>query len=130
MLKKTLFSLAAATGLMTAAVPASAQQNGLVNVNVDDIQVLNDSVNNNNVQLLNNLLRDAQLLNNLNVLNAFNIQVPIGIAATVCGVSAAVLGAAGSGAACHAENASPAFGNAVLRALQDNRGRITPVTTP
>ena len=126
MLKKTMLSLAAATGLMTAAIPASAQQSGLVNVNVTNIDILRNSVNDNNVEVLNNLLRDADLLNNANVLTGFVIQVPIGIAANVCGVSAAVLGAAGTAAQCTATNANPAFGNAVMRTLQKNQDRITP----
>jgi len=127
---KTLFAATAAAGLAVAAVPASAQQNGLVNVTVTDIDILRNSVNNNNVEVLNNLLRDANLLNNANILTGFVIQVPVGIAANVCGVSAAVLGAAGTAAGCKAENASPAFGNAVMRTLQNNPSRVTPVPAP
>jgi hypothetical protein len=56
-------------------VPAAAQQSGLVNVDVSNV--------------LNNL--DLDLLNNS--LNNNTVQVPIGVAATVCDVSANVLAA-------------------------------------
>ena len=44
-----------------------------------DINVFNGSVNKNNVQVLNNFLQNANLLNTANVLNSFIVQVPIGI---------------------------------------------------
>ena len=68
---KMILALAAMTAV--AAVPAAAQQNGLVNVDVSNV--------------LNNL--DLDLLNNS--LNNNQVQVPIGIAANVCGVDANVL---------------------------------------
>ena len=69
---KILVAVAAMTVL---AAPAAAQQNGLVNVDVSNV--------------LNNL--DLDLLNNS--LNNNTVQVPIGIAANVCGVTANVLAA-------------------------------------
>lgn len=67
MIKRRLVTLVAAVamsiGLM--AGPAAAQQSGLVNVNIEDVD--------------------------LGVIA--NVQVPIGIAANVCGINAAVLAA-------------------------------------
>ena len=112
-MRKTLFAIAAATGLMTAAVPASAQQNGLVNVTVTDIDILRNSLNNNDVRVLNNLL------NNNQVAVPVVLQVPIGIAANVCGTTVAVLAAAGSGAACNATTSSRALGNIINRQVMN-----------
>ena len=72
--------LAAAAAAATIAVPASAQtQNGLVNVTIADVSILN------------NFLNDTQIaaLNNLSV--PLTVQVPVGVAANVCDVSANVL---------------------------------------
>ena len=106
---KTLFAATAAAGLAVAAVPASAQQNGLVNVTITDIDILRNSLNNNDVRVLNNLL------NNNAVSVPVIVQVPIGIAANVCGTTVAVLAAAGSGAACNATTSSRALGNIINR---------------
>jgi hypothetical protein len=101
---KTLFAATAAVGLAATAVPATAQQSGLINVTVTDIDILRNSLNNNDVDVLNNLL------NNNQVAVPVVLQVPIGIAANVCGTTVAVLSAAGSGGACTAENSSRALG--------------------
>ena len=101
--------MAAALGASALAAPAVAQldlnnSQGLVNVTVDD------------VTLLNNFLNDTQIaaLNNLSVPIA--VQVPIGVAANVCGVSAAVLGENKGGlATCEAKSGS----NALARAVAD-----------
>ena len=61
-----------------------------MNVAIGDINIIRDSLNNNNV----------------NVAVPVNVQVPIGIAANVCGIS--VL-------ACTARNASRALGQALAR---------------
>lgn len=76
---RNLIIAAAAAAL---AVPAAAQINtgaGLVNVQIG------------NVSLLNNFLNGSQIaaLNNLSV--PITVQAPIGVAANVCGVNAAVL---------------------------------------
>lgn len=109
MLKHTMIAAAAVASL---AVPASAQltnQGGLVNVTVGD------------VSLLNNFLNDTQIaaLNNLNV--PVTVQVPVGVAANVCGVSAAVLGRAGSAAQCNAKSGSRALAQSVNRQLLTQR---------
>jgi hypothetical protein len=101
--------MAAALAVATTSAPALAQvtsvQPGLVNVTVQDVSILN------------NFLNDDQIaaLNNLNV--PITVQAPIGVAANVCGVSAAVLGKAGSAAACDAKSGSKALAQVVNRQL-------------
>lgn len=110
MFKKTLLAGLAAAGMLTAAIPAQAQNTeGLVAVNVSDIDILRNSLNGNDVTLLNNLLTNNQ------VAVPVVLQVPIGIAANVCGTTVAVLAAAGSGAACDATTSSRALGNIINR---------------
>jgi hypothetical protein len=105
--------LGQAEGGGTATSPAIAQNidlsQGLVNVTVQDVSVLN------------NFLNDTQIaaLNNLNV--PISVQVPIGVAANVCGTSAAVLGAAGSAATCEAKSGSRALANAVNQQMLDQK---------
>jgi hypothetical protein len=99
--------IAASIAAATAASPVVAQNvdlsQGLVNVTVRDVSVLN------------NFLNDTQIaaLNNLNV--PVTVQVPVGIAANVCGVTANVLASqkkAGD-AACNATSGSGALARAV-----------------
>lgn len=106
--------IAAALATATAAAPATAQivsiPSGLVTVNIQD------------VSLLNNFLNGAQIaaLNNISALNGNNVQVqvPVGVAANVCGVSAAVLGqAGGTNPTCTAQSGSRALAQAVNRQL-------------
>jgi len=95
-MRKILFVAAAAAAAM-ASTPALAQlntQNGLVNVDVSNV--------------LNNL--DLDLLNNS--LNNNTVQVPIGVAAAVCGVDANVLAHQrkdNSPVSCTAQNTSKAL---------------------
>ena len=107
MLKRTMLAATAAASMAFVAAPAPAQisAGNLVNVTVSDVSVLN------------NFLNGAQIaaLNNLNV--PVTVQAPIGVAANVCGVSAAVLGRAGSGAACTAKSGSRALAQLVNRQL-------------
>ena len=104
MYKRTLAAIAVLTAI---AAPAAAQQNGLVNVNVSDIRVdLEDVIAHNiGVQIPVNAI----------------VQVPIGIAANVCNVSAAVLAKQAADAApCNAtsETATRAEMNTLARSLQ------------
>ncbi|MBA3527143.1 MAG: hypothetical protein H0T82_09520 [Sphingomonas sp.] len=89
------------------ATPVSAQQAGLVNVEIGDVSILNDFLN------------DTQIaaLNNLNV--PITVQVPIGVAANVCDVSANVLAqqAKNGGATCTAESGSQALAQSVNRQM-------------
>ncbi len=108
MLKKTALVAALALGSISLSVPATAQltqQGGLVNVTIGD------------VTLLNNFLNDTQIaaLNNLNV--PITVQAPIGVAANVCNINAAVLGAAGGGGTCEAKQGSRALAQLVNRQM-------------
>lgn len=73
MIKRSILTAALAASALTLAMPASAQQNGLVNVDVTNV--------------LNNL--DLDLLNNS--LNNNTVQIPIGLAVAVCGIDANIL---------------------------------------
>jgi hypothetical protein len=101
MLMAGAFALSAAS--MTA--PAVAQQSGLVNVDVSNV--------------LNNL--DLDLLNNS--LNNNTVQVPIGVAAAVCGIDANVLAqqAKSGGASCPATNTTRALKQAAKRQAVPNQ---------
>jgi hypothetical protein len=100
--------MAAALATATAATPVLAQNldlsQGLVNVTVSDVSVLN------------NFLNDTQIaaLNNLSV--PVTVQVPIGVAANVCNISAAVLAKQAADAApCAAKSGSNALAKAVAQ---------------
>ena len=110
-MRKILIAAALAAG--AAAVPAAAQVTvgdtaGLVNVTITDVNVLNNSLNAN----------ELELLSRNNVAVPVSIQVPIGIAANLCGIAANVLVAdlkQDGQADCTASNASRALGQQVLR---------------
>ena len=118
---KSLFAATAAAGLAISAAPALAQkQDGLINVTVTDVNVIRDSLNKNDVDVLNNLLRDGKIavLTGTNTLSVpVVLQVPIGIAANVCNTTVAVLSAAGSGGACDAKSSSRALGKIINRQM-------------
>lgn len=97
--------IAAAIAAATTTAPAMAQQNGLVNVNITDVSILNDFLNDSQIAALNNVAVPV------------TVQVPVGVAANVCGVSAAVLGKAGSAAQCDAKSGSKALAQVVNRQL-------------
>jgi hypothetical protein len=97
-MRKILLAAAA----IAAATPAIAQvstQGGLVNVSVS------------NVDILKNFLNDTQVaaLNGVQV--PVTVAVPIGVAANVCGVSAAVIGKSSTDPVCTARNGSKALAN-------------------
>ena len=100
-----------------AATPALAQVNtgsgnGLVAVNVQDVSILNNFLNNDQISALNNLGVPI------------TVQVPIGVAANVCNVSAAVLAKQAAGAApCDAKSGSQALAqNIITQKLNQKRG--------
>lgn len=96
----------AATAATLAASPLAAQtQQGLVNVNITDLEIIKNSLNNNNVQ----------------VAVPVNVQVPIGVAANVCGIS--VLAIREQNNACDAKNASTALGAALAKQGIGKRGK-------
>ena len=103
--------MAAALAICTAGLSAPGaaqltQQGGLVNVTVGDV-ILEDILT--DVEI--NALNDLDLLND----NQIQVQVPIGIAANVCNVSAAVLGRSGAAGTCTAESGSQALANQIRR---------------
>ena len=101
-------SLAIATFVAGLVVSASAQQAGLVNVNIED--VIDDIAIDINVE-------ENQILDNVGVV----VQAPIGVAANVCNVAANVLAQAAQegDANCDAQTNSTALNSIVQRALLD-----------
>jgi len=100
MVRTALLTASISLGLM--AGPALAQQSGLVNVDIKNVA--------------NNLARDL----NVNVSQIpVTVQVPVGIAAAVCGVDANVLAQQkkNGDAACTANNTSQGLTQAVQRQL-------------
>ena len=96
-MRKFMIGAAMALGM---AIPAAAQvqvPSGLVNVTVGNV-------------VLENILTDVEItaLNDNDVLNNNQIQVavPIGSAANVCGISAAVIGKSSSDPVCTANNST------------------------
>jgi hypothetical protein len=74
--------IATTAALALGATPALAQLNtsgGLVNVSVQDVSVLNNFLNKDQIAALNNVGVPV------------TVQVPVGVAANVCGVAANVL---------------------------------------
>ena len=111
MLKHSLVAAACVLACASATAPAFAQQSGLVNVNVSDVSVLDNFLNGAQIAALNNLT------------GPITVQVPVGVAANVCGVTVAVLhqGPIG-GATCTATSGSQALAHAVSRqVLQQSR---------
>ncbi len=100
------FMIAAA--LATAATPALAQidvSQGLVDVTIQDVSILN------------NFLNDAQIaaLNGVSV--PVTVQVPVGVAAAVCGIDANVLASQKKtgDTTCDAKNGSKALAQQVVK---------------
>ncbi len=89
------------------AAPAAAQvlTGGLINVTVPigDVNILNDSLNKNQIAALNNIAVPVV------------VQVPVAVAANVCGTTVALLSAAGSGGACTATSGNRTLGQAIVR---------------
>ena len=113
-MRKLMIAAAAVAALTT---PALAQVNtgsgnGLVAVNIQDVSILNNFLNNDQISALNNLGVPI------------TVQVPIGVAANVCGVSAAVLGKSGTtNPTCTAKSGSKALAqNVITQTLKQKRG--------
>lgn len=106
-LSRTILASAIAFGVTAAPAAAQIQAGNLVSVNVSDITVE---------------LQDVIADNNINVQIPANaiVQVPIGLAANVCGTTVALLSAAGSAAQCNADSENTTRGEAmaIARALQ------------
>jgi hypothetical protein len=107
-----------AAAAFAAATPALAQVNtgsgnGLVAVNIQDVSILNNFLNNDQIAALNDLAVPV------------TVNVPIGVAANVCNISAAVLAnQRGTGAApCDAKSGSKALAqNVITQKLNQKRG--------
>ncbi len=104
-MRKLILAAAAIAATTSPAFAQIGNSNGLVNVTVTDVSILN------------NFLNDTQIaaLNNLNV--PITAQVPISVAANVCGTTVALLSAqrkAGD-AACNATSGSDALAKQVVR---------------
>ena len=104
-MRKIILAAALTVGTISIAAPASAQvlTGGLINVTVTDISILNDSLNKNQIAALNNIAVPIV------------VQVPVALAANVCGTTVALLSAAGSGGACTAKSSNRTLGQAVVR---------------
>jgi hypothetical protein len=98
-MRKMIFAAAAVAALASPAFAQVSTQGGLVNVSVT------------NVDILKNFLNDTQVaaLNGVQV--PVTVAVPVGVAANVCGVSAAVLGKSTTDPVCTARNGSKALAN-------------------
>ena len=99
-----------AAALAVGATPAVAQVNlsqGLVDVTIQDVSILNNFLNNAQIQALNG------------VSVPITVQVPVGVAANVCpDLNANVLAAqkkTGGGAACNATSGSKALAQQVVK---------------
>jgi hypothetical protein len=99
--------LIAAAAVALTATPSLAQVNtsgGLVNVSVQNVDILKNFLNNDQISALNNVSVPV------------TVQVPVGVAANVCGVNANVLAQQKKGTdpvSCTARNGSKALANAV-----------------
>ena len=104
-----------ALGTASLTMPAAAQVQvpaGLVNVTVGNV-ILEDILTDIEITALN----DLDILNN----NQIQVQVPIGVAANVCGISAAVIGKSTSNPVCTAESGSQARAQAIRKQHLRNR---------
>jgi hypothetical protein len=110
---RRILTAAIAASALALPTAATAQQAGLVNVDVSNV--------------LNNLTIKEVLSRNNVVVDpavAANVQVPIALAAPICGTTVAVLAQGGSAAECDAdaqnmtEGQATALANAIIRAQQ------------
>ena len=98
-----------AAALAVGTTPAVAQVNlsqGLVDVTVQDVSILNNFLNNAQIQALNNVSVPV------------NVQVPIGVAANVCNIDANVIASqkkAGTYQPCDAKAGSKALAQQVVK---------------
>lgn len=85
------------------------QQGGLVNVNVQNVDLLKNFANNNEIEILNNA----------NISAPITVQAPINVAAQVCGVDVNVLARGGpSRNSCTAQQGSEALTDLAIRQIQ------------
>ena len=114
MYKRILMATAVAGSLAFSSAPATAQQAGLINVDIGPILS-----NNRTRDVLSNILNR----NNIDIADvAANVNVPIGLAANICGTTVALLSAAASGGTCTAStDISQGHLTALANTIQKNR---------
>ena len=98
-MRKMMIAAAAVAAVATPALAQVSTQGGLVNVSVTNVDILKNFLNNDQIALLNGVQVPV------------TVAVPIGVAANVCGVSAAVIGKSTSDPVCTARNGSKALAN-------------------
>ena len=103
-IRKAWFAIPFAVAALGYTHPASAQQTGLVDVDLRNANILSNIANHLNVNVSN---------------VPITIQVPVDLAANVCGVSIDLLASAinHGGASCYAQGTSKALNKAVQRAI-------------
>ena len=103
-IRRAWIALPFAAALLASTMPASAQQGGLVNVDLRNANILSNIANHLNVNVSN---------------VPITVQVPIDLAANVCGVSIDLLASAigHGGASCYAQGTSRALNKEVQRAI-------------
>jgi hypothetical protein len=113
-MRKLMIAAALATATATTAAPAIAQVSnaaGLITVNLQDVNVLN------------NFLNETQIaaLNDLNV--PITVQAPISVAANVCGVNVAALASQKNkgGGECNATSGSAALARLVSQQVLNQK---------
>jgi hypothetical protein len=98
-MRNLLLAVAAVAVTGAPAVAQVSTQGGLVNVSVTNVDILKNFLNNDQIALLNGVQVPV------------TVAVPIGVAANVCGISAAVIGKSTSDPVCTARNGSKALAN-------------------
>ena len=117
-MRTIMMAAALALGTTSIAAPVAAQTNsGLIVVTIDDVDILRNSLNNNQVEVLNNFLNKKNLLTDNQLNTNLQVSVPIGIAANVCNTTVALLSNAASGGTCEAKQASRSLNQAILRQI-------------
>lgn len=109
--------MAASAGLMSAPATGQVGAGNLVNVQIGNVDILRNSLNNNDVRILNNFLNNPNIAAQLPI----TVQVPVGVAANVCPETAVALLAdlkADGQATCTANAASKAMSNSIVRSVQ------------
>lgn len=111
-MRKILIAAALAAATTSPALAQINTGSGLVAVTIQDVSILNNFLNNDQISALNN------------VSAPITVNVPVGVAANVCGVSAAVLGKSGGGSpTCTAKSGSKALAqNVITQTLNQKRG--------
>lgn len=112
-MRKMMLAAAVAAALATPAIGQVNTGSGLVAVNIQNVDILKNFLNNDQISALNNVTVPV------------TVNVPVGIAANVCGVNANVLAQQkGTGTAtCDAKTGSKALAqNFVSQVLNQKRG--------